>query len=173
MLNCFHMWSHGNPMFSPVNNMFSHVILVSHVCFFRKGWMEAAYGFSTLVLWGGCESLIVLIPNVLWETIYTCWFSEDAAVMFWSVRRWFMWWIWVLERHGTLIWPQIHPGQVTRYWEPKATEVKQSIAVSLRGCATHWSNVFWTNEKLIFFGDEIYGNYYNFNTSGLYLWSCC
>ena len=50
----------------------------------------------------------------------------------------------------------------------KATEVKQSIAVSLRGCATHWSNVFWTNEKLIFFGDEIYGNYYNFNTPGLY-----
>ena len=34
----------------------------------------------------------------------------------------------------------------------KATEVKQSIAMSLRGYATRWTNVFRTNRQLILFG---------------------
>jgi len=38
------------------------------------------------------------------------------------------------------------------YIETKATGVKQSIASSLAGCATHWRNGEWSDRKLIVFG---------------------
>jgi len=36
--------------------------------------------------------------------------------------------------------------------QPKATGVKQSIASSLEGCATHWRNGEWSDGKLRVFG---------------------